>query len=207
MEGRHHGEEARPRTPCRPIQVGVVLGVDVQLVTVRGDHVEADDALTRRSVHPAVPAVPALEQVAADSHALAVAGGEEQPERIELGRQDAAALAGSDHRDLLVGVDGGLLQAAHVEQHRAVAQMVGRPAVAAGLDADLLAVGLGVAHGGDHVLGVDRLHDDVRVAVRHPLIPHRRPTCGFIPVIAAEEVPRVGKCRHPNLHDSHCEPL
>ncbi len=134
----------------------------------------------------------------------------------ELGAADVAAALGAPVESARVLVDRvratGLVEPSHPPRflrqvHRAVAQMVGRPAVAAGLDADLLAVGLGVAHGGDHVLGVDRLHDDVRVAVRHPLIPHRRPTCGFIPVIAAEEVPPVGKCRHPNLHDSHCELL
>ena len=150
----------------------MVLGVDVELLTVGGHHVQAEHALARRPVDPAVPAVPALQQVPADANALAVARREEQPEFVEFGGQHAAALAGPDHGDLLVPVDRGLLQAAHVEQDRAVAQVVGGPAVAAGLDGHPLVVGLGVAHGGDDVVVINGLHDHVGVAVRHSLMPH-----------------------------------
>jgi len=149
-----------------------VFGVDVDLLTVGGHHVQAEHALARRPVDPAVPSVPALQQVPADTNALAVARREEQIEFVEFVGQHTAALAGPDHRHFVLTVDRGLLQAAHVEQDRAVAQMVGGPAVAAGLDADLLVVRRGVAHRGDDVVGVDRLHDHLGIA--HPTPPGPR---------------------------------
>jgi hypothetical protein len=91
-----------------------------------------------------------------------------------------------------------VVETADIEQHAAVAKMIGSPTVAAGPDADLFVVGLGVPNGGDHVVGGDRLHDQIGMAVRHPLIPDGGASRGFISVIAAEEMPSVRQ---------HVEPL
>ena len=98
-----------------------------------------------RAVDPAVPAVPALQQITAEADAFAVAAREEQALRLQVGHEQAAALARTDDGEALLGVDRGVIQAADVEQHRAVAQMAGREAVPTRNDADLVAVGLGIA--------------------------------------------------------------
>ena len=83
----------------------------------------------------------------------------------------------------------GVIEAADVEQHGSVAQMAGREAVPTRNDADLVAVGLGVAETGDDVVGIGGLHDHLGVALGHALMPHRAAAGRFVPVIAAEEVP------------------
>ena len=65
-----------------------------------------------------------------------MAPGEEQVLRLQVGHQQAAALARTGDRHALLGVDGGVIEAADVEQYRAVAQVAGREAVAARNDAD-----------------------------------------------------------------------
>ena len=61
MKGRHDREEAGAGAAGGEVEVGVILGVDVELLAVGGDDVETDHALARRPVNPAVPAVTALE--------------------------------------------------------------------------------------------------------------------------------------------------
>ncbi len=56
-------------------------------------------------------------------------------------------------------------------------------------DADLVPIGLGVTQGGDDVVGVDRVNDDVRVALGHALIPDGTAAGRFVAVVAPEEMP------------------
>ena len=196
MKGRHDREEAGARAAGGEVEVGVILGVDVELLAVGGDDVETDHAFARRPVDAAVPSVTALEQIAADANALAVAGGEEQVLGVEFGREDAAPLAGARHRAHLVLVDGRLIEPAHVEQQTAVPQMVGGPAVSTRADSDPKIVGLRVGERGDDVIVVAGLHDHRRISVRHPLVPHRRAPGVLITVIAPSEVPPRWKSRH-----------
>ena len=89
----------------------------------------------------------------------------------------------------LLGVDRRVVEAADVEQHGAVAQVAGREAVATRNDADLVAVGLGIAETGDDVVGIGGLHDHLGVAFWHALMPHGAAAGRFVPVVAAEKVP------------------
>ena len=82
-----------------------------------------------------------------------------------------------------------MIEAADVEQHRAVAEMVGREAVPTRNDADLVSVGLGVAETRDDVVGIDGLDDHLGVALGHSLVPHGAAAGGIVAVIAAEKVP------------------
>ena len=98
FERGDHTEEARSRAAGGPIQVGVVLGVAVDLFTVGGDDLEPKHALTCRAEHRTVPAVSALQQIAAEANAFAMARREEEPLRVEFGREDAGDLARPDVR-------------------------------------------------------------------------------------------------------------
>jgi hypothetical protein len=42
---------------------------------------------------------------------------------------------------------------------------------------------------GDDFVGIDGLHDDLGVALGHPLMPHRGTAGGFISVIAPKKMP------------------
>ena len=144
----------------------MVLSVAVDLFAVGGDNLESKYAFACRSDHLAVPAVSALQQVAAEANAFAVARGEEEPLRVEFGREDAGDLARPDVRGHPSCVDRAVVEAADVEQQTAVTQMTGGPAVSPRTYADLMAVGTRVAERGDHVAGVMRLHYHVGKAGR-----------------------------------------
>jgi hypothetical protein len=161
----------------------------VHLLAVGGNHVEADDALAGRAVDPAVPAVSALQQVTAETGALAVAAREEQVLLLRVGHEQAAALARTDYGAGDFGVDVGVIEAADVEQDGAVAQVAGREAVPARNDADLEPVGFRVAKTRDDVAGIGGLHNHLRVALGHSLMPDGAPASRFVPVIVAEELP------------------
>jgi hypothetical protein len=55
----------------------VIVCVTVDLLAVSSHHVEADDVFACQAVDAAVPAIPALQQIAADTDAFAVPGGKE----------------------------------------------------------------------------------------------------------------------------------
>ena len=74
-----HAEEARPRAAGRPQQTRRALGVGAHQLAGGGDDVDRLDAHARRAVDAPVPAVPALQQIAAEPDPRAVPGGEEQP--------------------------------------------------------------------------------------------------------------------------------
>ena len=200
FERGDHTEEARARAAGGPVQVGVVLGVAVDLFAVGSDNLKSKHAFTCRSEHLAVPAVSALQQIAAEANAFAMARREEEPLRVEFGRKDAGDLARPDVRGHPICVDGAVVEAADVEQQTAVAQMTGRPAVPARTYADFVAVGARIADRCDHVVGVVSLHDHVGKAVRQKAIPHRRPTGRLVSFRAAEVVLFDGK-------QNHCVPL
>jgi hypothetical protein len=143
-------------------------------LAVGGHDVYRADARAGGAVHAAVPAESALEEISAYGHPRAVPGGEEQPLRFELGGQHAAVLAGPDDRDLVVGVDGTVVDPADVEQQSAIAQMVRLPATPTGTHGDAVTMGVGVADGGDHIVDVVGLHDHIGIARRYPAVPHRR---------------------------------
>src|SRR5205807_961937 len=111
-------------------------------------------ALTRRSEHPAVPTVSALQQVPAEGYTRAVPRGEEQPLVLELGGQDTAVLAGPDNRDHPVGVDGAAVEPPDVQQQTPIANVVSGPAAPARTYRDAVAIRVGVAEGGDDVARV-----------------------------------------------------
>ena len=108
---------------------------------------------------------------------------------LQVGHQEAAALARTDDGDALFGVDRGVVEAADVEQQGAVAEVAGREAMATRKDIDLMAVGLGIAQTRDDVVGIGGLHDHLGIALGHSLMPHGAAAGGFIPVVATEEVP------------------
>jgi hypothetical protein len=193
----------------------VVVGIAVDLLPVGGDDVQADDALARRPVDAAIPAVPALQQVTADADAFAVAPGKEQTLCLQVGHERAATLARADDRGPLLRIDRGMVEAADVQQHGTVTEMAGREAMSARDDAHLVSVGPGVAQAGDDVVGVDRLNDHLGVALGHAFVPYGGAACGFVPVVATEKVPPGRKRAHtetpliriPGLLDPWCGSL
>lgn len=189
IKGGNHSEEARTGPACGPVQIGMVFRVAVDLFAARGDHVESNHVLARQTPDAAVPAVAALKQIAADADTLAVAGGKEQILGLQLAHEHAAALPRSDDGGGLVGVDRRVVDALHVEQQGAVTEMVGRPAVPARPDADLEAVGPGVAQRADDVVDAGCHDDHFRIALGDTLVPHGAAASGFIRVVAAEIVP------------------
>ena len=94
VEAGHHAEEPRPRAAGRPVEVAVLLGVGADQLAVRGHHVDRLDVLRGPAPAAAVPALPALEQEAADADGGAVPAGEEPPALGEVRRQLGAALDG-----------------------------------------------------------------------------------------------------------------
>ena len=191
-----HTEETRARTASGPIQVGVILGIAVDLFAVGGDELQSKHALTRRPDDLAVPAVSALQQIAAEANAFAVPGGKEQALRVKFIREDTGDLAGPDARDHPIGVDVAVIEAADVEQHAAVAQMAGIPAVPARTNTDAVAVSPCVAQCCSDVSGLARLHDHSRKAFRQNTIPHRCAAGCFIFIRTAEEEPLFAEQRH-----------
>ena len=131
MKSGDHCEEAGAGTARRPVQVGVVVPVDVQALPVGGDHIETQHAFAGRPEHAAVPAVSALQEVAADADALAMARGEEQVLRRQPSGQHTAAHARADHSGSGGRVDRAAVEAADVEEHPAVTDVVAGPAVPA----------------------------------------------------------------------------
>lgn len=107
----------------------MVVCVAMDQLPLGGHHVQADDVLASQPPDTAVPAVSALQQVAAEAHALAVPGGKEEILGLQLTHQDAAALARPDDGDMLVDIDGGVVDPLDVDQHRPIAKVVGRPTV------------------------------------------------------------------------------
>ena len=182
-------EKAWAGTAGGPVQIGVIVCVAVDLLAVGGDDVQADDALARRAVDAAVPAVPALQQITAETDALAVAAGEEQALRLQVGHEQTAALARTDDGRFPLGIDRCVIEPADVEQHRAVAEMVGRETVSTRNDADLVSVGLGIPDPHVDVVGINGLDDHLGVALWHSLMPHGATAGRLVAVFAAEKVP------------------
>jgi hypothetical protein len=113
-----------------------------------------------------------LQQIAAEPDALAMSGREEQPHRVEFVREDAGHLARSDAGGHPLSVDLTMVETTDVEQHAAVAQVTGRPAVSAGPDADTVTVGAGVTDRRHDIGLLACLHDHVRKALRQNVVPH-----------------------------------
>jgi hypothetical protein len=95
-----------------------------------------------------------------------------------------------DHR---FGVDTAVIETAHVEQHPAVAQMACVPTVSARTNADLVALGAGIADRSDDIIGITRLHDHVGKALWYKAIPHRLTTGRLVAVYTAVEEPLCGE--------------
>src|SRR5947209_7478584 len=129
-----------------------------------------------------------------------MAGGKEQPLRVQFRREDAGDLARADVRGHPVRFDGAVIEAADVEQQPAVAQVTGRPAVPARTYADLISAAPRIADRRDHVVGVVRLHDHVGKAFRQKAVPYRLPTCPLVTVRATAE-------RLFGRKQNHCAPL
>ena len=146
----------------------MIVFVAMDLFAVGGDDIDPDDAFAGRAVDSAVPAIAALQQVAAEANALAVAAGEEQALLLQVGHEQTAARARAGDGKVLLGVDRGVIEAADVEQHGSVAEMARREAVSTRDDADMVAIGLGIAQARDDVVGVDGLHDQLGIALGHP---------------------------------------
>jgi hypothetical protein len=82
-----------------------------------------------------------------------------------------------------------VVETADVEQHAAVAQMVGGPVVSTRADTHLPANRFRVQDRRDHVVGVAGLDDDFRIALRHMLVPDGRAARLLISLVTAKEVP------------------
>ncbi len=149
-----------------------------------------------------VPAVAALEQVAADRHAHAVTGGKEQVLLLERGQQIAAGTAGLDRGGHRVPVNLDRAQARHIEQHAAVAEVVARPAVASGAHADPH-VGLPrFKDGRDHVRLALGENDQIRKALGRARIPHGAPARLFIAALPSPERLPLVSVLHSSLNDT-----
>src|ERR1700739_2973264 len=165
----------------------MVFGVAVDLFTVGGDDFHSKHAFACRPEHRTVSAVSALQKIATKANAFAMAGGKEQPLRVQFGREDAGDLARAHVRDHPIRFDSAVIEAADVEQQATVAQVTGHPAVPARTYADVMSVGPRITDRRDHVVGVVRLHDYIRKTVRQKAIPYRCPTGSFVTVCATEE--------------------
>ncbi|BCI88369.1 hypothetical protein NIIDMKKI_35750 [Mycobacterium kansasii] len=199
VKRRDDPEKARPGAAGGPVQLGVIVCVAIDLLAVGGDDLEPDDALAGGAENPAVPAVPALQQVAAQADAFTVAAREKEVLCLEIGHEQAAALAGAGDGRHVFGIDPRVVETADVKQNSAVAQMAGREAVPTRDDADPMAVGLGIAQARDDVGGIDSLHNHLGITFGHSLMPHRTAACSLVTVITAEKVPPGRKCAHPDL--------
>ncbi len=112
--------------------------VGVHERAVGGDEVDRLDAHAGRAVHAAVPAVAALQQVAADARRpRSGRPGRTDRARAERGEELVSGTPGLHGRASSRAVDHlGGPQAREVEQHAAVAQVVAGPAVPARAHAD-----------------------------------------------------------------------
>src|SRR5580693_408425 len=178
----------------------MVFGIAVDLFTVGGDDFQSKHALACRPDHGAVPAVSALQKIATEANAFAMAGRKEQPLCVQFCCEDAGDLARADVCDHPIRFDSAVIEAADVEQQATVAQVTGRPAVPARTYADVMSVGLRITDRCDHVVGVVRLHDYIGKTVRQKAIPYRSPTRRFVTACATEEGLFGGK-------QNHCTPL
>ncbi len=93
----------------------MVFRVAVDLFPVGGDDFQSKHALAGRAEHRTVPAVSALQKIAAQADAFAMAGGKEQPLRVQFGRKDTGDFARADIRGHPIGIDGAVIEAADVE--------------------------------------------------------------------------------------------
>ena len=108
----------------RPEQVAfepAAVGRAVVQHPVGGDDVQSKDALACRPERRAVPAVPALQKIAAEANAFAMAGGKEQSLCVQFRREDAGDLAGPDVCDHPIGFHRAMIEAADVQQQAAIA--------------------------------------------------------------------------------------
>ena len=165
----------------------MVFGVAVDLFPVGGDDFQSKHALACRPEHRTVPAVSALQKIATEANAFAMAGGKEQPLRVQFCRKDAGDFARADVCGHPIRFDSAVIEAADVEQQATVAQVTGRPAVPTRTYADVMSVGPRITDRRDHVVGVVRLHDYIGKTFRQKAIPHRFPTGRFVTVCAAKE--------------------
>src|SRR5258708_1058876 len=78
LEGGDEAEEGGAGAGGGAVQGGVVLGGAVDLGAVGSDNLESKHVFTCRAEHLAVPAVPALQQIAAEANAFAMARRKEQ---------------------------------------------------------------------------------------------------------------------------------
>ncbi len=97
MKAGHHAEEARVPSRGRPTaDRRSAARRRARSSPVGGDHVDRLDAHARGAVHAAVPAVSALQQIAAERHARTVARREEQLVLRKRREQLVAVTAGPD---------------------------------------------------------------------------------------------------------------
>jgi hypothetical protein len=88
--------------------------------------------------------------------------GEERALRIQVGHEEAAALARTNDGQPSVRVDRRVVEAADT-----VAEVAGREAMSTRDDAHAMAVGPGIADAGDDFVGVDGLQDQLGIALGH----------------------------------------
>jgi hypothetical protein len=128
-----------------------------------------------------------LQEVAAEGHPRAVAGGEEEILLRQRRQQLVAAAAGTGNRGHRFRIDRHRVEPGDVEQHAAVANVVAGPAVPAGAHADLHSLGARQAHRLDQILGLLGPHDQVRIARRRAGIPDGIAARLLIAVLAPEQ--------------------
>ncbi len=193
--------EAGAGAAGRPQQVGVVGLVGVDEFAVGGHHVDGDDALAGPAAGAAVPALAALQQVAAEPDRGAVPGRERAAPSGQVRGQFEAALDGRADRDDAGGlVVADVAQGAQVDEEPAVAQAPGRPGVPARADGDRPVPLGGQPDGGDEVIVVARQQDGRRVPVRDPRV-EDPPDPGFL---VAGLAPQKQAIAHANPLGLHC---
>ena len=165
--------------------------VGAHQLAVGRDDVDRLDAHARRAVDAPVPAEAALQQVAAEADAGAVAGGEEQVVLGEL-REQLVARAARARRVAVIAPASTvtLVEARDVEQQPAVAHVVAGPAVAAGADADPHPLARAPCRTAATTSCLARgLDDHVRDTLRRPRVPDAARARRLVAVLAASQRP------------------
>ena len=162
-----------PAAAGRPDETLVVVLGTVHQIAVGRDRVDRHDRQAGGAESTRVPPVAAAEQEPGQADVGTMTDREEQPVADQGLMHLAADHAGLDGHRPGDRVHGDLAQPGQVEQQAAVVQVPAAPAVPAGAQRDLEALGAGVPDRGRCVILGDRDHDEIGIPGRLARVPHR----------------------------------
>src|SRR5262249_27142430 len=137
-------EEPWSRAARGPVEIRVLLRVRTHDGAVGERDVDPDDVLAGQAKMTASPTETALEQKAAHGDVGSVRRRKEQAPARQRSVERCALDPRPDARDACRLVDLDRIHAREIDQQRVVAEMILRPAMAAGAQADLEPGGFGV---------------------------------------------------------------